>query len=218
MGGAAAALGIRFCCRPRFFTMQITRRQALKNLLGGAAVVGTPGALLAAATREPERKIWQVGEKLQRASAADIANYAGGHAGLMPLEGRPGMFRDMSTGKAINIRDFRESDSYSTVVIPAAEPSPQSRVSFALLSAAATAFLALRGEIIMEFPDGGRMTFKGPMADHIGDWHERVGDMTLKDLVERAHADGAELHVGSAPKELPLHLTSYFSGTVKKIG
>ena len=38
---------------------------------------------------------------------------------LQPIEGQPGLFRDTDTGQVVNIRDFRESDKYDTIVIPA---------------------------------------------------------------------------------------------------
>jgi hypothetical protein len=38
---------------------------------------------------------------------------------LQPIEGQPGLFRDSDTGQVVNIRDFRESDKYDTIVIPA---------------------------------------------------------------------------------------------------
>jgi len=40
---------------------------------------------------------------------------------LQPIEGQPGLFRDTDTGQVVNIRDFRESDKYDSIVIPAAE-------------------------------------------------------------------------------------------------
>ncbi len=39
---------------------------------------------------------------------------------LQPIEGQPGLFRD-EAGQVVNIRDFRESDKWDTVVVPAAE-------------------------------------------------------------------------------------------------
>jgi hypothetical protein len=38
---------------------------------------------------------------------------------LKPLKGRPGQFLDSSTGKILNISEFREDDKYDTVHIPA---------------------------------------------------------------------------------------------------
>lgn len=38
---------------------------------------------------------------------------------LQPIEGQPGLFRDTDSGQVVNIRDFRESDKYDTLVIPA---------------------------------------------------------------------------------------------------
>lgn len=43
---------------------------------------------------------------------------------LQPIEGQPGLFRDTDTGQVVNIRDFRESDKYDSVVIPAGEVIP----------------------------------------------------------------------------------------------
>lgn len=40
---------------------------------------------------------------------------------LQPIEGQPGLFRDTDTGQVVNIRDFRESDKYDSVIIPAGE-------------------------------------------------------------------------------------------------
>jgi hypothetical protein len=38
---------------------------------------------------------------------------------LKPLKGRPGQFLDTSTGKILNISEFREDDKYDTIHIPA---------------------------------------------------------------------------------------------------
>jgi len=38
---------------------------------------------------------------------------------LVPIEGQPGLFRDSDSGEIANIRDFRETDVYDTVLIPA---------------------------------------------------------------------------------------------------
>lgn len=38
---------------------------------------------------------------------------------LAPIEGQPGLFRDTDSGQIVNIRDFRESDKYDSIVIPA---------------------------------------------------------------------------------------------------
>lgn len=40
---------------------------------------------------------------------------------LQPIEGQPGLFRDSDSGQVVNIRDFRESDKYDSVVMPAQE-------------------------------------------------------------------------------------------------
>lgn len=39
--------------------------------------------------------------------------------GLLPVQGQPGLFYDLSTLQTVNIRDFRESDKYDTVYIGA---------------------------------------------------------------------------------------------------
>ncbi len=49
---------------------------------------------------------------------------------LQPIEGQPGLFRDTDTGQVVNIRDFRESDKYDTIVIPAGSQSPGTSFSF----------------------------------------------------------------------------------------
>jgi hypothetical protein len=38
---------------------------------------------------------------------------------LTPIEGQPGLFRDSDTGQVLNVRDFRESDKWDTVLVPA---------------------------------------------------------------------------------------------------
>jgi len=40
---------------------------------------------------------------------------------LQPIEGQPGLFRDTDTGQVVNIRDFRESDKWDSVIIPSEE-------------------------------------------------------------------------------------------------
>lgn len=40
---------------------------------------------------------------------------------LQPIEGQPGLFRDTDTSQVVNIRDFRESDKYDSVIIPGGE-------------------------------------------------------------------------------------------------
>lgn len=43
---------------------------------------------------------------------------------LTPVEGQPGLFRDSDSGQMVNIRDYRESDIYDTVIIPAGVALP----------------------------------------------------------------------------------------------
>lgn len=40
--------------------------------------------------------------------------------GLRPIEGQPGLFKDLETGDVVNIRDFREGDKYDSVFVPVA--------------------------------------------------------------------------------------------------
>jgi hypothetical protein len=40
---------------------------------------------------------------------------------LVPIEGQPGLFRDSDTGQVVNIRDFRETDIYDTILVPPGE-------------------------------------------------------------------------------------------------
>jgi hypothetical protein len=94
--------------------MQISRRQALKALVGVAAATTAPvAAAQILVPEEPRRRIWQVGKKLVRPTLAQISRYAHENSevrgsGLMPIEGQPGLFRDLETGRVINIRDFAD--------------------------------------------------------------------------------------------------------------
>ena len=49
---------------------------------------------------------------------------------LQPIEGQPGLFRDTASGQVVNIRDFRESDKYDTIEIPASEIVPGTEYVF----------------------------------------------------------------------------------------
>lgn len=49
---------------------------------------------------------------------------------MVPIEGQPGLFRDEQTGQVLNIRDFRESDKWDTIAIPAGEIVPGSQFVF----------------------------------------------------------------------------------------
>jgi len=49
---------------------------------------------------------------------------------MVPVEGQPGLFRDTDTGQVLNIRDFRESDKWDTVAIPAGEIVPGTQFIF----------------------------------------------------------------------------------------
>ena len=82
--------------------MQTTRRNFLRGL---AAATGLVAA-------EPVRRIWQVGANLSRTESGVITS-----TGLLPVEGQPGLFRDMRNGHIVNIRDFKECDRYNTIII-----------------------------------------------------------------------------------------------------
>ena len=102
--------------------MKLTRRAALKTLLGGAAIIATPGGILLAKA-EPVRRYWQVGANLSKEGTPVYVGgvhqgYALDGGGLTPIEGQPGLFRDNSSGNIVNIRNFSESDRYDTVTIP----------------------------------------------------------------------------------------------------
>jgi hypothetical protein len=43
---------------------------------------------------------------------------------MVPIEGQPGLFRDQDTGQVLNIRDFRESDKWDTIAVPAGTIDP----------------------------------------------------------------------------------------------
>lgn len=49
---------------------------------------------------------------------------------LTPIEGQPGLFRDTDTGQVVNIRDFRESDKYDTILVPAGALTPGTQFIF----------------------------------------------------------------------------------------
>jgi hypothetical protein len=49
---------------------------------------------------------------------------------MVPIDGQPGLFRDQETGQVLNIRDFRESDKWDTIAIPAGVIDPGSQFIF----------------------------------------------------------------------------------------
>ncbi len=119
--------------------MAQTRRQFIGNLLkgAGAAAVATSstGLLL---PEEPEvQRYWQVGSDLRPGAAlqqpfikyTEGANYKGGitydpgkpfdiGGGLVPIQGQPGMFRDMGTGKVVFFGSFKETSKYNSIATP----------------------------------------------------------------------------------------------------
>lgn len=49
---------------------------------------------------------------------------------MQPVEGQPGIFKDSETGQYLNVRDFRETDKWDTVAIPAGEIVPGTQFIF----------------------------------------------------------------------------------------
>lgn len=49
---------------------------------------------------------------------------------MLPIEGQPGLFRDPETNQILNVRDFRETDKYDTVVISAGAIVPGTELVF----------------------------------------------------------------------------------------
>lgn len=49
---------------------------------------------------------------------------------MVPIEGQPGLFRDNETGQVLNVRDFRESDKWDTIAIPAGAIDPGTQFIF----------------------------------------------------------------------------------------
>lgn len=49
---------------------------------------------------------------------------------MQPVEGQPGIFKDSETGQYLNIRDFRETDKWDTIAIPAGEIVPGTQFVF----------------------------------------------------------------------------------------
>ncbi|MFQ5339964.1 MAG: hypothetical protein ACE5F6_00300 [Anaerolineae bacterium] len=49
---------------------------------------------------------------------------------MQPIEGQPGIFKDSETGQYLNIRDFRETDKWDTVAVPAGEIVPGTQFIF----------------------------------------------------------------------------------------
>lgn len=83
---------------------EITRRHFFFGSAALLAVAAAPPILV------PEKKVrrfwffdWSRGDERT--------------TGLRPIPGQPGMFEDRATGQFINIRDFKESDRYDTIVI-----------------------------------------------------------------------------------------------------
>lgn len=49
---------------------------------------------------------------------------------MQPVEGQPGIFKDSETGAYLNIRDFRETDKWDTIAIPAGAIVPGTQFLF----------------------------------------------------------------------------------------
>ena len=90
--------------------MQLSRRQFLSR--------GT--ALAAGGLTVPLWAQW-FGEQMEKLAPRKYVQLPANpyhKTGLEPVAGQPGLFYDWSTGKYVNLRDFRESDAYDTIVIP----------------------------------------------------------------------------------------------------
>lgn len=91
-------------------TVNLSRR----NFLRGAATLGAAAAagfvlrdgLLVPEEEKQVRRYWQVGTNLQRG------------AGLEPIPGQPGLFRDRATNNLVALRDFSEADKFDSVTVP----------------------------------------------------------------------------------------------------
>ena len=92
--------------------MTLSRRQFMSRGLLVAA-----GGL--AAWQAPPWARW-LGEQMEKIQPRKYVQLAEPklQTGLVPVEGQPGLFQDMSTGQIVNILDFNESDAYDTIVIP----------------------------------------------------------------------------------------------------
>jgi len=49
---------------------------------------------------------------------------------MQPIEGQPGLFKDSDTGQILNVRDFRETDKWDTIAVPAGEIVPGTQFIF----------------------------------------------------------------------------------------
>lgn len=78
--------------------METSRRGFLKMLGLGATVVAA----------EPVRRYWFFGLDLKAPEPE-----------LVPVEGQPGLWRNTRTQEIISFRDWRESDKYDTIFLPA---------------------------------------------------------------------------------------------------
>lgn len=57
-------------------------------------------------------------EQMARLQPRKYVQLAMPKSGIQPVPGHPGMFRDASTGKLFNMRDFTEDDKYDTITVP----------------------------------------------------------------------------------------------------
>jgi hypothetical protein len=97
----------------------VNRREFLRGA-GGLIVVGgfTPQIVEWFERLFYRRRFWPVGVDLEP------------EHGLVPVEGCPGVFMDRENGQLLNIRAFRESHKWDTVIIPAREHVPGEEVLF----------------------------------------------------------------------------------------
>jgi hypothetical protein len=97
------------------------RREFLRGA-GGLIVVGgfTPQIVEWFERLFYRRRFWPVGVDLEP------------EHGLVPVEGRPGVFMDRENGQLVSIRDFRVEDKWDTVVIPAQDQELTADIIFQL--------------------------------------------------------------------------------------
>jgi len=109
--------------------MNTSRRQFLQlfSAAVAAAAVLPKSTLWMPDEEEPRvRRYWQVGD-VRHSGYFPAVQKPGG---MVPMPGEPGLFMDAATGQVLNIRDFKESDKWDTIVIQAGNVRPNTAFSF----------------------------------------------------------------------------------------
>jgi hypothetical protein len=101
--------------------METTRRSFLQLFGLGTAVVAA--GVVVPEIFMPEEKVVRTYFDMGRNHDKQILT------GLYPIEGQPGLFRDAATGQVVNIREFRESDKYDTIVVAGRALQPRERMA-----------------------------------------------------------------------------------------